>query len=101
MSDSILDVLKKGLIEAAGVYGAKVVSTSAVLAAVSSSNASGRKILVITPTDGDIYYGFTNAVTTSTGTPLYQRSTNNFAINDTTSIYLIAASSINVRIIEI
>lgn len=101
MADSILDVLKKGLITAAGVYGAKTVGTSAVLAAVSSSNAAGRNILVITPTDGDIYWGFTNAVTTSTGTPLYQRSTNNFAINDSTTIYLIAASSVNVRFVEI
>jgi hypothetical protein len=82
-----------------GVEGAISVSTTALEAKVSGTRYANRKILSVTPTTGIIYWGFSASVTTATGTPIFKNSTTWFNVKDI-PIYLIASSSINVRITE-
>jgi hypothetical protein len=83
-----------------GTYGAKSVSTSAVIGAVSTSNKSPRKALVASPTDGTIYWGFDSSVTTTTGMPIASGATSRWNVDANVTIYFIAAAAVNVRIAE-
>lgn len=88
------------LLVSGGVQAAMSVGTSAVAARVGVSNLSNRKSLTVLPTDGNIYWGYTNAVTTSSGTVIYRDQQVTFAASDAVTIWLIAAASRNVRITE-
>lgn len=83
-----------------GVYGNKAVSTAAVIGAVSTSNLTGRTVLIVHPVNGDIYWGFDTSVTTSNGMRIPDDSTAVFRVGDSQNIYFIAASSIDVRFVE-
>jgi hypothetical protein len=90
------------IMDASGVQGAITVGTSAVAARVGGSNLSNRKNLSIWNNgNATIYWGYTNAVTTVTGTPLMR---NQQLIGDwgpNTTIYLISGSAgQDVRITE-
>lgn len=89
--------------DAGGVQGAITVGTSAVLAAaVGGANLVNRKCLTIY-NNGTviIYYGHTNAVTTSTGIPVVPGTSIIFSIGDSTNVYLISGTaSQNVRVTE-
>ena len=50
-----------------GISGVLVVTTTAVEVKVGAVVLDERKALTITPTDGKIWYGYSNAVTSSTG----------------------------------
>jgi hypothetical protein len=93
------DGLKNG-----GVQGNLILTTggTAYEAKVGGSKLPGRKSLTITALD-DMYWGYTNAVTTSSGTPLYKNQQAVFAIDSdsTFEIWLVASgSSKNARITE-
>lgn len=95
-------VLTSQLLDGSGVQGALSVGTSAVAARVGGSNLTNRKSLsvwnngVVT-----IYWGFTNAVTTSSGTPLMRNQQLIIDAGPNTTIYLITTiSSQDVRITE-
>lgn len=71
-------------------------------AKVGGSKLPNRKLLIVTALD-DMYWGLTNSVTTSTGTPLKKDQTAVFDINpnSTFSVYLVAsANNKNARIVE-
>lgn len=78
----------------------QVVTTSASEALGAATILANRKVLTITPTDGIVYWGYTNGVTTSNGTPIFKNQTFTIAVNSNVHIYLIAASSVNCRISE-
>jgi hypothetical protein len=80
--------------------GSVTVSTSAVAARVSTSNLTNRKMLTISPTNGNVYLGATSGVTTSTGIPIFQNQVISFSFSANVTPYLIAASSITVNIME-
>jgi hypothetical protein len=88
------------LLVSGGVQGAVSVSTTAVAAKVGGSNLSNRKTLTVMPTDGSVYWGFTNAVTTSSGTEIFKNQMATFSVSDAVTVWLIASSSRNVRITE-
>lgn len=85
-----------------GVQSALTVSTSAVELKVGGSALTNRinatlynNSLVL------IYWGYTNAVTTSTGTPIQPGQAMSWDVGSSTSVYLIAAAgSNNTRITE-
>jgi hypothetical protein len=85
------------------IYGAKTVSTTAVIGAVSTSSKSGRIALVIHPRDNEIFWGSDASVTTSNGMPINADLPAIFSLdpNSPQDIYLISASSTDVRIVEI
>ncbi len=87
-------------INANGVHGAITVTNSASLAKVGGSVLADRKLLFLIPTDGTIYWGFTNTVSTSNGFPLFKNQPLILPVSDLVTIYLISAASVNVRCVE-
>lgn len=85
-----------------GVNGAITVSTSAIEAKVGGSALSNRKnITVHNNGSSTIYWGYSNGVTISNGTPVFKDQFVSWDVGPSTSIYLIAASgSHNVRVTE-
>lgn len=85
-----------------GVEGAISVTTSATPVRVGVSNLSNRKNL--TAHNSSIlvlYWGYTNTVTTSSGTPLFPNQFVSWDVGPDVTIYLIAASgSRDVRVTE-
>lgn len=87
-------------INVAATSGAISVTTSASQAQVGGSPLANRKILVITPTNGTIYYGASNAVTTVNGTPIFANQSITFEFTDNVPIWLISGGTVDVRIVE-
>ncbi len=92
---AVADILNTG-----GVQSAMTVGTSAIEAKVGASRLTNRKLLTICPTDGDIYWGYTNAITTTTGTPIFKNQMVAISVGDTAAVYLVASANRNVRITE-
>lgn len=85
-----------------GLQGALTVSTTAVEAKVGASALTNRKTLTVFNNSGaTLYWGYTSGVTTSSGTPFYEKQFVSFDVGTGTSVYLIAgAGSNNVRVTE-
>lgn len=92
------DVLNDGT----GIQGAIAVTNTAIEAKVGASPLPNRKsVTVYNNGNQTIYWGYTNAVTTLTGTPIAKKQSVEFAVGDGQSVWLIASSgSQNVRITE-
>lgn len=77
-----------------GTQGAKTITTTATLAAVSTANREPRKLLVVynPSTTITVWWGFSDTVTTSSGFPIAPGETKSFHIGSDTSIYLIVAT---------
>jgi hypothetical protein len=85
-----------------GVQGTLTVGTSPVEVKVGVSALANRKLVTLSNTsNSDIYWGYTNAVTTATGTPIVKNQQDNWDISDTATIFVVAGSAGNiVRITE-
>ena len=96
------DVHTSDVIATSGVYSNLSVSTTAVEVKVGGAALANRKVVTILPEDGGpVYFGFSNAVTASTGTPVYKRQLLTMRVTDDVSVWLIAAAgTIDVRITE-
>lgn len=55
-----------------GLYGAVTIGTTAVELKVGASRLTARHVVTAVPVDGDCYWGYSNAVVSSSGTPLYR-----------------------------
>ena len=89
-------------IPASGTYGNKNVST-VVIAATAGSNHASRSMLLVTPIDGDLYWGFDNSVTIANGTLITATETAKFLFNPLVDvdIYIIAESgTVDTRFVE-
>ncbi len=90
-----------GVIHPGGVYGNLAVGTSAVEVKVGASRAIGRMVVTILPVDETMWWGYSSAVTTSTGTPIFKNQLYVIMVNDQAPIYIISdATSKNARISE-
>jgi hypothetical protein len=88
------------VIDGAGVQGALTVGTSAVEVRVGTFRLANRRMVTIQPTTGPVWFGWTSAVTTSTGTKLFPWQVARLSITDT-PLYLISdTAGRNVRITE-
>jgi len=76
------------------------VGTSAVEAKVGAIALASRKFVSVTPTNGIVYFGSDASVTTATGTPIQSTVTASFSFSDNAPVYLIADSTVDVRIME-
>lgn len=86
-----------------GVHGVITVNTSAVQANVSGSNIANRDTLTVFNNHASItiFWGYSNTVTTSTGTPIKPGAAAAWDIGSTLTVWLIAGSSNNdVRVTE-
>lgn len=79
-----------------GVHGSLTVGTSAVEAKVGGSALANRKTLTIfNNSNADIFFGYSNAVTTATGTPIFKNQFAEFEVGPSTSVWLIAGTAGN------
>lgn len=90
----------RDVLNTAGQYRAQSVTTSAAEALGGGTILANRKVLTICPTNGTVYWGYSNAVTTSTGTPIFKNEKFAIAVTDNVHVYLIAGSTIDCRISE-
>lgn len=74
------------------------ITTTAALALGGGSALANRKLIIITPTNGTIYWGVTSGVTTATGQPLTSGSS--VALSFAIPVYVIAASTVTAIITE-
>lgn len=94
------DLFGADTLNTAGQHRAQSVTTSAAEALGGGAILANRKMLSILPTNGTIYYGFSNAVTTTTGTPIFKNSLVSFAASTSTHVYVISAGTVDCRITE-
>ena len=76
-----------------GTNNAITVGVTAVEAKVGGSRLAGRKLLVISPLDNDVYWGFRSDVTTANGFPIAKLQVAIFSVDDSIAVYLIAAGA--------
>lgn len=93
-------------ISSGGVFGNLVLTTAntAYELKVGATRLTNRKLLTVICIDADVYWGYANTVTTSTGTPLYKNQMGNWELDPTdanTQIWVVCAqANKNVRITE-
>lgn len=92
---SVSDVLNT-----AGQSRAQAITTTAAEALGAATILTNRKILILTPTNGTIYWGFSNTVTTSSGTPIFKNQMVAIAVTSNVHVYVIAGSTVDCRIAE-
>lgn len=79
-----------------GVQSTLVVGTSAVEVKVGASNLVSRKnVTLFNSSNADIYWGYTNTVSISTGTIIFKNQFISWEVGDQQSIYVIAGSAAN------
>lgn len=88
------------VINTSGQYRAQSITTSATEALGAATILANRKVLAITPTNGTVYWGFNNSVTTANGMPLVRGQTAVLAVTANIHVYLIASGTVDVRIAE-
>ena len=94
------DLRVADIINTSGQYRAQSVTTSAAEALGAATILANRKSLTITPTNGTVYFGTSNGVTTTTGTPIFKNQSISFAIGSSLHIYVISAGTVDCRMIE-
>jgi len=94
------DLRTADIVNTNGQNRAQSVTTTAAEALGAATILANRKMLSITPTDGTIYWGYSNAVTTTTGSPIFKNQTMTFAVGANVHIYVIAGSTTDARIME-
>lgn len=88
------------VIDNSGQYRAQSVTTSAAEALGAATILRNRKYISLCPTNGTIYWGYSNAVTTSSGTPIFKNQTFTIAATDNVHVYVIAGATTDCRITE-
>lgn len=90
----------RDVINTSGQSRAQSITTTVAEALGATTILVNRKFISITPTNGIVYWGFSNAVTTLTGTPIFKNQTITIATTDNVHIYLIAGATTDCRIAE-
>ena len=83
------------------VYGSKSVTTTPQELKVNASVLDKRKFVTMQPIDGDIYFGYSSSVTTSTGTKVFKGQFFPMEATDSLPIYIVSAGTVDTRIAEI
>lgn len=91
----VVDALFSG-----GINGAISVGAAPVEAKVGLTRFADRKTLTVMPTNGSIYWGYSNAVTVLNGTEIFRNQFATFCVSDNVEIWLVAAGDRDVRISE-
>lgn len=76
------------------------VTSTAVEAIGGTSILTGRKILMITPTNGTIYWGNSSSITSSTGIPIFQNQVVQLSFTDAVPIYIVSSGTVNTIVFE-
>lgn len=89
------DVLTTG-----GQYRAVSVTATVQEALGAATILTNRKSLQIQPTNGVIYWGYSNTVSSTTGMPIASGQTVSFNATEAVHIYIVSAGTVNARIME-
>lgn len=100
LTDSTGQLASEDIINTSLTFTNISVTTTATAIRVGGSNLTNRKMLTFQPTNGTIYIGGSNTVTTTTGTPIFLNQTVSLALGAGVTIFAIAASTINVTVME-
>ena len=86
-----------------GVQGAISVTDTAVELKVGANRLEQRAVVSFQPLDGDVYFGYDNTVTSTTGTKVFKGQYFPLEAEDQLTVYLVAATgeTIDVRITEV
>lgn len=93
-------VLTQDTINTGSQFQAISLSTTAVEAKGAAARLVNRKFITITPTNGVIYWGTTTSVTTTTGQPIPLGASLFLSFTDNVPVYVIAAATVDVRVLE-
>jgi len=91
----------RNYLDGPGTTGAITVGTSATEAKVGGSVFEERKVIIIQPLNGDIYWSYDSSVTTNTGHYIPDGTMMYISTGDQLPVYLIAGSNTDVRISEV
>ena len=85
------------------VYGATSVTDTPQEVKVGGSVLEERKVVTIQPTDGVIYYGYSNLVNDVSGTKIFKGQWLQLEASDKLPVWIVAASgdTVDVRISEV
>lgn len=78
------------IVNSAAVYTELNVGTTAVEVRVGGANLKGRQLVHMLPKDNEVYWGYDNTVTITTGTRVFKNQLVTIPIGDELSIWLIA-----------
>lgn len=92
---SVRDAISSG-----SQYRSMNATTTAAEATGAASRLANRKFIMLTPTTGTIYIGTDSSVTTANGTPVTSGQTLFLSFTDSITVFMIAASTIDVRVLE-
>lgn len=88
------------IINTSSQFRAQSVTTTAAQALGAASALTNRKFIQITPTNGTIFWGTSNAVTTANGTPLLTNQTLTVAFGTNVQLWVISAGTVDTRVLE-
>ena len=94
------DAFVRDSINTSSLNAAISIATTAAEAKAFTARLTNRKFISITPTNGTIYWGSANTVTIANGTPIFKNQCVTMAFTDNVAVWLIAASTTDVRIVE-
>jgi len=83
------------------LYGALSVTSTPIEVKVGATAYGPRTVVTVQPIDGEVYYGYDNSVTTSTGTKIFKGQLMPFEAGDQLQVWLVAAGTVDVRITEV
>ncbi len=98
--DTLGNLKTSNNIDTSGQNRAQSITTSAAEALGAATILANRKFISLTPTNGTIYWGFTNGVTTSSGNPIFKNQTVTLTFTSSVHVYVIAGSTVDCRIAE-
>jgi hypothetical protein len=85
-----------------GAHGALSVTTTPQLIKVGASNLDQRTIITIQPIDGDVYFGYDNSVSSTTGTLVMEGQFFPLEATHKLDVWIVCATgTIDVRITEV
>jgi len=84
------------------VYSNITVTTTPQEVKVGASPMAERQVVTIQPLTGDVYYGYSNSVSSTNGTKIFKNQLLPLEAGEKLSVWVVAASgSIDVRITEV
>ena len=84
------------LVNGEGVQSALVVGTSAVEIKVGTFPLANRKLVTLfNNSNSTLYWGYTNSVTISTGTPIFKNQFSSWTVGEDRPLYIIAGNANN------
>ena len=87
------EISTSDILDGGGEQDVLTIGTSASLGAIGGTNRVNRKYVIFQAHDRDIYYGFDNTVTTSTGVKLFKDQVIMIPVGENTDIYFIATAA--------